>query len=115
MEHIINIDEIVAQGEGQRVEFKTSFNEDVIETLVAFAYFSRDYSLKDLDFDKIQRFISKVNEVGRFSLEGTPTECLEKLKYISGDKVTNAAVLLFASEGSTYNVHLGRLNLLFAN
>jgi ATP-dependent DNA helicase RecG len=37
MEHIINIDEIVAQGEGQHVEFKTSFNEDVIETLVAFA------------------------------------------------------------------------------
>ena len=72
------------------------------------AYFSRDYSINDLDFKKIQKFIDKVNSVGRFSLDGTPIECLEKLKYISGEKITNAAVLLFGKGESSYNVHLGR-------
>jgi ATP-dependent DNA helicase RecG len=72
------------------------------------AYYSNEYTVKDLDLDKVQRFIDRVNTAKRFNLTGTPTECLEKLKYISGDKVTNAAVLLFAKEGSVYNVHLGR-------
>ena len=72
------------------------------------AYFSRDYSINDLDFNKVQKFIDKVNSVGRFSLDGTPIECLEKLKYISKEKITNAAVLLFGKGESSYNVHLGR-------
>ena len=72
------------------------------------AYFSRNCSINDLDFNKVEKFINKVNSVGRFSLEGTPKECLEKLKYISGEKVTNAAVLLFGKGESSYNVHLGR-------
>ena len=72
------------------------------------AYYSREYSSNDLDFKKVRQFIKKVNSVGRFSLEGTPKECLEKLKYISGDKVTNASVLLFGKGESSYNVHLGR-------
>ncbi|MDL2297064.1 winged helix-turn-helix transcriptional regulator [Bacteroidales bacterium OttesenSCG-928-B11] len=61
-----------------------------------------------MDLDKVQRFIDKVNKVGRFNLQGSPIECLKKLKYISDKKVTHAAVLLFAKEGSVYNVHLGR-------
>jgi len=72
------------------------------------AYHSVSHTVSDLDFNKVQRFIDKVNSMGRFSLEGSPVECLEKLKYISGKQVTNAAVLLFGKEGSTYNVHLGR-------
>ena len=42
-------------------------------------------------------------------MEGTPRHCLEKLRLVNGDSVTNAAVLLFAKKGSDYNVHLGRL------
>ena len=72
------------------------------------AYFAREHSIKDLDFRKVRQFIKKVNSVGRFNLNGTPKECLEKLKYISDEKVTNAAVLLFGKGGSSYNVHLGR-------
>ena len=72
------------------------------------AYFSIDCSIDDLDFSKVQKFIDRVNSVGRFSLEGTPIDCLKKLKYISGEKVTNAAVLLFGKGDCSYNVHLGR-------
>jgi ATP-dependent DNA helicase RecG len=72
------------------------------------AYFSRDYSIEDIDFKKVQKFIDRVNSIGRFSLEGSPTECLRKLKYISEDKVTNAAILLFGKGECPYNVHLGR-------
>ena len=34
---MINIENIIQQGENQHIEFKPSFNEDVIETLCAFA------------------------------------------------------------------------------
>ena len=60
------------------------------------AYYSNEYTFKDLDLEKIQHFIDRVNAAERFNLKGSPRECLEKLKYTSGDKVTNAAVLLFA-------------------
>ncbi|GHV66208.1 hypothetical protein FACS1894199_09150 [Bacteroidia bacterium] len=72
------------------------------------SYPAKRHSYSDLDEKKIQRFIDKVNSVGRFSLEGTPKECLVKLKFVDGKSITNAAVLLFAKEGSVYNVHLGR-------
>ncbi|MDR3246402.1 MAG: putative DNA binding domain-containing protein [Prevotellaceae bacterium] len=72
------------------------------------AYPAHNVSLEDLDMRKVEKFIDKVNSVGRFSLEGAPVECLEKLRLIGKDKVSNAAVLLFAKEGSTYNIHLGR-------
>jgi ATP-dependent DNA helicase RecG len=55
-------------------------------------------SIKDIDFNKVTKFINKVNAVGRFSLEGSPKECLEKLRLINKNTVSNAAVLLFAVE-----------------
>ncbi len=72
------------------------------------SYPAHSYTYSDLDTYKIEKFIGKVNSIGRFSLEGTPEECLEKLRLINKATVTNAAVLLFAKEGSIYNVHLGR-------
>jgi ATP-dependent DNA helicase RecG len=63
------------------------------------AYHANNCTYADLDETKIQRFIDKVNSVGRFSLAGTPHDCLEKLRYIEGDKITHAAVLLFAKYG----------------
>lgn len=72
------------------------------------SYPAHDYTIQDLDFQKVEKFIARVNAVGRFQLEGTTLECLEKLRLINKSAVTNAAVLLFAKNGSIYNVHLGR-------
>lgn len=72
------------------------------------SYPAHGYTYSDLDIHKIEKFISRVNTTGRFNLEGTPQECLEKLRLISKSTVTNAAVLLFEKTGSIYNVHLGR-------
>jgi len=72
------------------------------------AYPSDGITQKDLDSKKITKFISKVNTIGRFKLEGTNIECLEKLRLVSKNKITNAALLLFAKSTIKYNVHLGR-------
>ena len=37
MDHSVDIEALLKCGEGQTIEFKTSFNKEVIETLVAFA------------------------------------------------------------------------------
>jgi ATP-dependent DNA helicase RecG len=72
------------------------------------AYPAHNISWNDLDIRKVEKFIDKVNAVGRFSLDGAPVECLEKLRLTNKGAVSNAAMLLFAKEGSTYNIHLGR-------
>ena len=64
--------------------------------------------MEDIDWDKVRKFINKVNEKNRFHLSGTPEEDLKKLKLIRDGKITNAAFLLFAKEDIPYNVHLGR-------
>lgn len=72
------------------------------------AYFSMQNTIEDLDLNKVEKFIQKVNTVGRFTLEGNTLENLTKLKLIRGEEISNAASLLFAKEGTIYNVHLGR-------
>ena len=72
------------------------------------SYPAHGFAIQDLDIHKIEKFIAKVNAVGRFRLEGTAYECLEKLRLINKSAVTNAAVLLFSKNDSIYNVHLGR-------
>jgi len=72
------------------------------------SYPAHGFAIEDLDLTKIEKFIAKVNAVGRFRLEGTAFECLEKLRLINKSAVTNAAVLLFSKNDSIYNVHLGR-------
>ncbi len=72
------------------------------------SYPAHGFAIQDLDIHKIEKFIAKVNAVGRFRLEGTAYECLEKLRLINKSTVTNAAVLLFSKNDSIYNVHLGR-------
>ncbi len=73
------------------------------------AYNSSRYNYSDLDEQKILNFINRVNGNGRFLLVGNPKECLTKLKFVDDDKVTNAAILLFAKEEISHNVHIGRL------
>ena len=72
------------------------------------SYPAHGKSMADLDLQKIEKFVRKVNEAGRFSLEGDPWANLEKLKFIKGDTITNAAWLLFGKESTGYNIHMGR-------
>ena len=72
------------------------------------AYPADNATIKELDTKKISKFISKVNSIGRFKLEGTQTENLTKLRLISKNKISNAAILLFSKTNTQYNVHLGR-------
>lgn len=72
------------------------------------SYPYNDSTLDDLDEQKIESFIQRVNQSGRFNLSGTPLECLRKLRLIKNDVPTNAAMLLFSKEELFYNVHIGR-------
>jgi ATP-dependent DNA helicase RecG len=72
------------------------------------SYLSPHCSIDDLDILKIEKFIDKTNQIGRFTLEGSPGENLEKLRLIHKYQVSNAAVLLFSKGDTIYNVHLGR-------
>jgi ATP-dependent DNA helicase RecG len=73
------------------------------------SYPAQEKSLEDLDPNKVNLFIEKVNATGRFKLDGSWIENLQKLKLVGSDRITNAAWLLFAKEATGYNVHLGRL------
>ena len=65
-------------------------------------------NMEDIDWDKVRNFISKVNKTGRFQLTDNLEDSLKKLKLINNVTVSNAALLLFAKEEITYNVHVGR-------
>ena len=72
------------------------------------AYPASDSSWDDLEIDKLKRFIQRVNEKGRFKLEGTLEQNLAKLQLLKDGQVTQAAKLLFCKEQNTYNIHIGR-------
>lgn len=59
-----------------------------------------DYSLNDLDFDKVSKIIAKINERHETDIDQDPLTFLKKFDLINGAKVTNAAVLLFAKKPS---------------
>jgi ATP-dependent DNA helicase RecG len=72
------------------------------------AYEAPNESLDALSLPKINRFISQVNDSGRFALESEPLAALEKLKYIVNGQPTWAALLLFAKEPLRHHIHIGR-------
>ena len=72
------------------------------------AYEAGQHTLDDLSLPKIQRFISQVNESGRFALEGEDLVALEKLNYIINGHPTWAALLLFAKQPIRHHNHIGR-------
>lgn len=73
------------------------------------SYPAQGKSLEDLDSYKETVFIEKVKATGRFKLDGSWIENLQKLKLVDAKGITNAAWLLFGKETTGYNVHLGRL------
>ena len=64
--------------------------------------------IADLNLQKVKVFIAKVNESGRFYLDGAPLDSLEKLRLIRDGKPTNAAMILFSKKDLRHNVHIGR-------
>lgn len=59
-----------------------------------------DYSLNDLDFDKVSKIVDRINERHEIKIAQDPLAFLKKFDLISGDKITNAAVLLFSIKPS---------------
>jgi len=58
---------------------------------------ARDASIKDIDLEKVKRYIRKANETGRRKIQEdeNPIQILEKLELIKEEKPTWAAILLF--------------------
>lgn len=98
---------LIAAGESQTMEFKTSFDKASIDSLAA--YEARGYTTDQLSVTKIQRFLRLVNQHGRFAVdESDPHAALHKLHYLKNGQPTWAALLLFADEPIRHNVHIGR-------
>ncbi|GJQ48175.1 MAG: ATP-dependent DNA helicase [Candidatus Kuenenia stuttgartiensis] len=72
------------------------------------AYTATKESLDTLSIPKIDKFISQVNDSGRFTLDASPLLALEKLKLVAGNRPTWAALLLFAKEPLRHHIHIGR-------
>lgn len=72
------------------------------------SYPAHGLSWQDLDESKVDKFIKRVNETGRFSLQGEAQQAFEKLILLKKGQITQAARLLFAKEQTLYNIHIGR-------
>ncbi|MCA1793866.1 MAG: putative DNA binding domain-containing protein [Desulfobacteraceae bacterium] len=72
------------------------------------AYALEKTSLDELDVLKIEKFIETVNECGRFNLDLEPLQALQKLKMVTADSPTWAALLLFSREPLRHHIHIGR-------
>ena len=75
---------------------------------------ARDATIKDVDFEKVKRYIKKANETGRKRVleSENPLQVLEKLELIKEGKPTWAAILLFGKDTnrslSQATIHCGR-------
>ena len=73
------------------------------------AYEAYEFSYEDLDVYKIERFLARLKEKGRYRVTQDPVHDLKKLNLLKeNNQPTNAARLLFAKEQTVYNIHLGR-------
>jgi len=64
--------------------------------------------INDLDLNKIDIFIKRVKQGGRFIIEQDWKTVLKKLGYLQDDQPTHAAMLLFGHTAPPYSVHIGR-------
>jgi len=73
-----------------------------------------DASLKDIDLEKVKRYITRANETGRRKIQEdeNPSQVLEKLELIKEEKPTWAAILLFHKHPQRFLsqgvIHCGR-------
>jgi ATP-dependent DNA helicase RecG len=75
---------------------------------------ARDASIKDIDIEKVKRYIKKANETGRRNIDENenPLQVLEKLELMKEGKPTWAAILLFHKHPQRFLsqgvIHCGR-------
>ncbi len=65
-------------------------------------------TMHDLDDQKIEAFISEINNTGRFSSSSDKWLVLNKLSLIKNNKPTTAAILLFAKIPERNHIRIGR-------
>lgn len=72
------------------------------------AYPEEKAGLKDLSLDKVDVFLKRVKQGGRFHGEGDWRVILGKLGYLKGKVPSHAAMLLFGENDPPYALHIGR-------
>jgi len=72
------------------------------------AYPDEQTSVQQLSEEKIDHFLERVRQGGRFTVEGDRDVILEKLGYVKNGNPTHAAVLLFGKNVPPYSLHIGR-------
>ena len=90
------------------IEYK---NEDVYLQSMQYSWDSYPYpnaTADSINWDKVKKFIAKINLTGRFQLPENPQDALIKLRMLQSNVPTNAAMILFSKENLLYNVHIGR-------
>lgn len=65
-------------------------------------------NLDDIDFNKVDMFIERVNNGERFQMDNNGLEALRKLSLVKDLSPTNAAMILFSKRNLGFNVHVGR-------
>lgn len=55
-------------------------------------------TLKDIDLNKVKKYITNANAAGRRNIKDTPTEVLKKLELVKDNKATWCAILAFGKE-----------------
>src|SRR3989339_276097 len=66
-------------------------------------YVDTEASLNDLDFEKVNKLIGKINENRDIKIAEDPLAFLRKYDLILGEKITNAAILLFSKKPLFYS------------
>ena len=73
---------------------------------LSFDSFLTKSTFKDLNFDVVKSFTTKIGESGRFASSGNPEIDLKKLGLLEGSMATRAAELLFGNHNTS--IHIGR-------
>lgn len=76
------------------------------------SYLARDAKSKDLDIEKVRKYIRLANQTRRRKIKEKPLEVLKKLDLVKDNKPTWAAILLFGKEPQKFisqaRIHCGR-------
>jgi ATP-dependent DNA helicase RecG len=72
------------------------------------AYPAGQVGIESLSCEKIEVFLERVRQGGRFGEDGDPWAILEKLGYLKKGAPTHAAMLLFGVTDPPYSLHIGR-------
>jgi len=79
------------------------------------SYVDNNSTIHDLDEDKINLFLKRINESGRLQVEKAWQTVLKKLGYLNQDRPTHAAMLLLGREIPPYGITFQKreINSLF--